>query len=321
MNAKQNKEKKLMEQFKIQKENISRGIKILYVGVGGVGCEAIAHIAQKVTNKGNLLAIDTDADSLNRIDEVNNILINFDFLQEPDRENYNEIKNVLNYADIVLILAGYGGETGSVASSVIARIAKEVGALTIPIIVKPFKFEHKQRLDLADKYLRKIKDVSDSVIVIQNEKHLSSIGNNPLLQDVLKDMYYVMEEVVNTITQTIISHGDNDICLDFADLQTVMSYQGIALFGSGKSENSVSEAIEKAIEYALLDNVSLCDASGVLINFYVSNLFSIEEICDTMNIIYDNVSCNTEVIWTVTTNVLLTKGQIKTTVILTGFEK
>lgn len=324
-----------MEAFEILEANRVEGAKILCVGVGGAGCNVIAHIANKAMSEVNLIAINTDSESLEQIDGVTKILIGskplkgFDARMKPDlgkkaaMENYDEIKNALQGADIVFILVGLGGGTGSGASPIIAQIAKEIGALTIPIATMPFKFEGRQRLNIAECSLEEIKQKSDSVVVIQNQNYISSIDKNLGLKDTFKVIDVVMEDAINGIIGVVVSKGDNDINLDFLDLQTVMSHRGMALVGIGKDEgeNAANEAIKQSIEYALLDDISLNEATGILIHFHVHTDFPYMKIADAMEIIHENTHPDAEVIYGVTTDTSLNEEYMKATMILTGFEK
>jgi len=184
----------------------------------------------------DLIAIDTDIKSLEEINEVKKIQIGSKLLnglssemkpelaKESNMENYDEIKAALADTDIVFILAGLGGGTGSGASPIVPKIAKEIGALTIAIVTMPFKFEGKQRFKLAEFGLENIKKESDSVVVIQNEKHLPFINKNLALKDAFKVIDVVVEEAINGMIGVLLSNEENDINLDFYDLKMIMSH-------------------------------------------------------------------------------------------------
>ena len=283
----------------------------------------------------DLIAIDTDIKSLEEINEVKKIQIGSKLLnglssemkpelaKESNMENYDEIKAALADTDIVFILAGLGGGTGSGASPIVAKIAKEIGALTIAIVTMPFKFEGKQRFKLAEFGLENIKKESDSVVVIQNEKHLPFINKNLALKDAFKVIDVVVEEAINGMIGVLLSNEENDINLDFYDLKMIMSHKGMALIGVGKYEgkNSANEAIKQSIGSLFLEDVTLNEATGILIHFTVHTDFPIVEIAEAMEVIYENAHYDVEVIFGVTTDTSLSKKYVKATMILTGFEK
>ena len=327
------KEKDLMEPFEILEVSECVKLKILCVGIGSAGCNVIAHMANKAMVGVNLIAINTDFESLEQIDEVEKILIGSKLLKgsemkpelgkESAMENYDEIKNTFQDADIVFILVGFGGGTGTGASPIIAQIAKEVDALTISIVTVPFKFEGKKRLKIAESGLGNIKQESDSVVVIQNENYISSIDKDLGLKDAFKVIDVVMEEAINGIIGVVLLKSKDDINLDFYDLQTVMSHKGMALVGIGKDEgiNSANEAIKQSIGHALLENISLNEATGILIHFNVHTDFPIIKIAEAMKIIHEGANDDVEIIFGITTDKSLNDEYVKVIMILTGFEK
>lgn len=204
-----------MKSFKTLKFNEYVIPKILYVGIGTAGCNVIAHMTNKAIHKNNLIAIDADAKSLAQIDGVIKILIGSKLLKDAGdemklelekmsaMENYDAIKSVFEDADIIFILSGLGGETGSEASPIIVQISKDTNALTIPIVTMPFEFEGKQRLLLAKNALESMKKENNSIIVFDNQKYLSVIDKELTLIDAFKTIDVILEDIVNEISSKI----------------------------------------------------------------------------------------------------------------------
>jgi len=306
------------------------------VGVGAVGCTVIKNIFGKALVGVDLIAINSDIELLEQISGVKKIQLGSKLLKgrnagmkpelgkEAALENYDDIKTALVGADIVFILVGLGGGMGSGATPVIAKIAKEIGALTIPIVTIPFLFEDKQRLKIAEDSLEKIKEESDSVVVIQNNKYLTFVNNKNLgLKDAFKAIDIVMEEVINGIIGVILSQGENEINLDFCDLQTIMSHKGMALVGVGEDEgkSSANEVIKQAIKSPFLEKISLNEASGILIHFTIHPDFSIVKISEAMEMINEVANYDAEIVWGTTTDISLSKNYVKVIIIVTGIEK
>jgi len=238
-------------------------------------------------------------------------------------ENYESIKEMLDGADLVFILTGLGGGTGTGASPVIARIAKEIGALPIPIVSTPFAFEGRKRLKLAKAGLEELKKESDSIIVVPNERLLSIVEKNLGMRDSFRLVDKVISQAIEGISNVIISHGANDINIDFADVKTIMSHGGLALMGVGESQgNSAAyNAAKIAIESPLLDNMSINGALGVLVHFNMHPDFPIMEIYDAMNVVNESADDEADIIFGTSTDTNLAENYVKITIVATGFEK
>jgi cell division protein FtsZ len=238
-------------------------------------------------------------------------------------ESYEDLANALTGADIVFVAAGLGGGTGTGAAPIIAKIAKEVGALTIAVVTKPFSFEGKKRLKLAEDGLNELKNESDCIVVIPNDKLLSIIDPKMGIKESFKIVDSVLARAVSGTSGVILASGDNDINLDFADLQTVMSHRGLALMGVGeyKGENAAYEAIKNAIESPLLDNMSVNGALGVLVHFSMHPEFPFMELSAAMDVVHNSVDDAADVIFGTTTDENLPKDFIRITLVATGFEK
>jgi len=305
-------------------------LKIVCVGIGNAGGNVIANMAMSEVN---LIAINTDLESSVQVDGVTNILIspkligswiNQQLRKELLKKPYYEIKNALQGADIIFILAGLGGDTGTSATPIITKIAKEMGTLTIPIVTMPFNFEGKKRKRAAEGSLNKIKQVSDSTVVFYNNNLLPFIDNTLGLRDAFKVIDLIIKDTINSIIGIVVQQGECDINLDFYDLETIMNHKGVAFIGigEGKGIDSANEAVTQSIEHALLvKDVALSKANGILIHFNVHTDFPITKIVEAMDIIYESASDDAEIIFGTTTDKSLNDKYVKATMILTGLEE
>jgi len=310
------------------------GAKIKAIGVGGGGGNMINHMIQEGIVDIDLIVANTDAQALSSSLAPFKLQLGINSTKGlgagmiPDKgreaaiESYSDIKNLLEGADIVFISAGLGGGTGTGAAPIIAQAAQEVGALTVSIVTSPFKFEGRKRTRLAKEGLEELKKESDSIIVVPNEKLLAVAEKNLGIKESFKLVDDILAQAVGGISKVILSHGDNDINLDFADVKTVMSHRGLALMGTGYSSgaNAAYDAAKAAIESPLLDNISIDGAMGVLVHFDIHPDYPIMEISEAMNIIEESADEDAAVIFGTTTNSSLEVDEVKITIIATGFE-
>jgi len=324
-----------MEPFLIEEASSMSGARIVAVGVGGGGGNMIGHMIKEGVTGIELIMVNTDAQALQDNEGVTSIQIGSKLTKglgagmkpeigkESAIENYDDIKSALDGADIVFISAGLGGGTGTGAAPVVAKIAKEVDALTISIVTKPFMFEAPKRLKLAKAGLEELKKESDSIVVIPNDKLLSIIDRKLGIKDSFKIVDGVLAQAVSGTAGVILSNGDNDINLDFADLKTVMSHKGMALMGVGEheGENAAYEAIKAAIESPLLDNISINGAMGVLVHFHMHPNFPMIETSEAMIVVQESAHEDADVIFGTSTDDTLPENYVKITIIATGFEK
>lgn len=322
-------------QFSVQEVSNTFGARIIAVGVGGGGGNMIGHMLKEGVTGIEMVVVNTDAQVLSESNAATKIQIGTKLTKglgagmkpsvgkDSALENYDEIRGALEGADIVFISAGLGGGTGTGAAPVVAQIAKEVGALTISVVTKPFAFEGKKRLALAEEGLEELKRESDSIVVIPNDKLLSIIDRRLGLKDSFKIVDGVLAQAVSGTAGVILSSGENDINLDFADLKTVMSHKGMALMGVGEheGENAAYEAIKAAIESPLLDNMSINGAMGVLVHFKMHPSFSMFEISEAMLVVQESAHEDAEVIFGTSTDESLPENYVKITIVATGFEK
>jgi cell division protein FtsZ len=311
------------------------GAKIKAIGVGGGGGNMIDHMIKSSISGIELIVANTDAQVLekslceNKVQLGEKITKGLGAGMQPEiggqsaEESKDEIREYLEGADIVFIAAGLGGGTGTGASPVIAQIAREMGALTISVVTRPFSFEGGRRSKVALQGLEELKKQSDSIVVIPNDKLLQTVERNVGIKDAFKIVDDVLSRAVVGASGIILGSGENDINLDFADLRTVMSHRGLALMGMGEAEGEKSayEAIKSAIESPLLDNISINGAMGVLVHFSTHPNYPLAEMNDAMEIIREAADPDATIIFGTNTDPEVPDNFVKITLIATGFER
>ncbi len=310
------------------------GAKIKVVGIGGGGGNMLNHMKESGINNIELIAANTDAQALNlskadiklQLGEKKTKGLGAGMVPEVGREaaieSYEEIKNVLSDSDIIFIAAGLGGGTGTGAAPIVAQAAKELGALTVSIVTKPFKFEGRKRAKLAKEGITELKKESDSIVIIPNDKLLSIVDKNLGMKESFKLVDEVLSRAVSGMSAVVLNAGENNINLDFADVQTVMSHRGMALMGIGEAEgdNAAVEAIRSAIESPLLDNMSIKGAMGALIHFQIHPNFPLMQITEAMEEVESSADEDADIMFGTTYDDSIGENAIKITIIATGFD-
>lgn len=259
-------------------ENTSHNAQIKVIGIGGGGGNAIEHMMAEHIDGVEFIAANTDAQALSRSsartilqlgDEITKGLgagADPEIGKQAAEENRERIREVLEGTDMAFITAGMGGGTGTGAAPIVAEVAKELDILTVAVVTKPFMFEGKKRLGVAEKGIEELSKYVDSLITIPNNKLLSVLGKNITLLNAFKAANNVLLGAVQGIADLITRPGL--INVDFADVRTVMSEMGMAMMGTGVSsgENRAREAAESAIASPLLEDVDMTGARGVLVN-------------------------------------------------------
>ena len=326
-----------MEEFQIdivETKCHTNGAKIKAIGVGGGGGNMINHMISEGINSIDLIVANTDSQALDsslapfKMQLGINATRGLGAGMVPDKgreaalESFEDIKTMLEGSDIVFISAGLGGGTGTGAAPIIAQAAKEIGALTVSIVTSPFKFEGRKRTKLAKEGLEELKRESDSIIVVPNEKLLSIVEKNLGIKESFRMVDDILAQAVGGISKVILSRGENDINLDFADVKTVMGHRGLALMGAGYATgtNAAYDAAKAAIESPLLDNISIDGAMGVLVHFDIHPDYPIMEIGEAMSIVEESADEDASVIFGTTTNENMEIDEVKITIIATGFE-
>ncbi len=304
--------------------------KIKVVGVGGSGSNVISRMMRCKIKGVELVAINADAQDLQRTKAHQKIRIgknltkglgtgmNPETGKEAAEEQREEIQEVLSGSDMLFITCGLGGGCGSGASPVVADIAKKSGALTLAVVTKPFSFEGIQRMEIAQDSLRKLKGKVDTLISISNDKLLSILEPKTTVLNAFWICDEILRQAVQGISDLIVLPGI--INIDFADVKAIMKDSGSALFGIGKATGSerAREAAQKALSSPLLD-LSCKGAKGVLFNVSGGKDISLSEIDEAAKIITQEVSPEAKVIFGAIQDEKLKKGEIKVTVIATGF--
>lgn len=259
-------------------DNLPQNAIIKVIGVGGGGGNAVKHMISNDIDGVDFICANTDAQALKDIDARTVLQLgcsmtkglgagaNPEVGRQAAMEDRDRIAEVLEGADMVFITAGMGGGTGTGGAPVVAEVAKELGILTVAVVTKPFPFEGRKRMAIAEEGIRQLKDRVDSLITIPNEKLLEVLGKNTSLLEAFKSANDVLLGAVQGIADLIIRPGM--INVDFADVRTVMSEMGMAMMGSGtaRGENRAREAAEAAIKSPLLEDVNLQGARGILVN-------------------------------------------------------
>ncbi len=305
--------------------------RIRVVGVGGSGCNAIERMMSSRMKGVDFVAINTDTQDLHKSGAPFKIHIgknltrglgsgmNPEIGRQAAEETKGEIQDVLRDSDMVFVTGGLGGGTGSGAAPIVAEIAREMGALTVGIVTKPFYFEGIKRAQIAEEAWHNVKDRVDALITIQNDKLLSVINR----QTPLREAFLIVDEVlmhgVQSISDLITTPGMVNV--DFADVKAIMASSGSALMGIGKAigEDRASDAARTAISSPLLD-ISIDGARGVLFNISSQpDDMTMAEVNEAAKIITENIDPEAHIIFGATEDPKLKKGEIKVTVIATGF--
>ncbi|MCX6760522.1 MAG: cell division protein FtsZ [Candidatus Nealsonbacteria bacterium] len=304
--------------------------KIKVIGVGGSGSNAVNRMARSKIKGVELIVVNTDAQDLAKARADLKIRIGKKTTQglgsgmDPETgrksaiENRQEIIDALKGADMVFITCGLGGGTGSGAVPVIAEIAKELGILTLAVITTPFSFEGRVREKIAVDAYKKLKEKVDTLISISNNKLLSTLDPSISLLDAFWACDDVLRQAVQGISDLILLPGI--INVDFADVKAIMANAGSALFGVGKAqgEKRAERAALAAINSPLLD-VSPKGAKGLLFNISGGKDISLSEIDEVAKVITREINPGAKVIFGAVQDEKLQKGEIKVTVIATGF--
>jgi cell division protein FtsZ len=255
-------------------DSIAQNAIIKVIGVGGGGGNAVQHMVSADVEGVDFICANTDAQALSGLAARSVIQLGGDLTKglgaganpeigrQAALEDRERIAQMLSGADMVFITAGMGGGTGTGAAPIVAEVARELGILTVAVVTRPFPFEGKKRLKIAEEGIRELKDCVDSLIIIPNEKLLPVLGRNCSLINAFNAANDVLRGAVQGIADLIIRPGM--INVDFADVRTVMSEMGMAMMGTGsaRGEGRAQEATEAAINSPLLEDVDLKGARG-----------------------------------------------------------
>src|ERR1041384_4167184 len=316
--------------FEIVEQPSLNNARIKVIGIGGGGGNAVNTMIGANLTGVDFMVANTDAQSLDKSEAPVRIQLgamvtkglgagaNPDVGRRAALEDQEKIKEYLSGADMIFITAGMGGGTGTGGAPVIARLAREVGALTVGVVTKPFIFEGKKRMRQAEEGIEELKASVDTLIVIPNQRLLSIAAKTTTMLEAFHKADDVLLQAVRGISDLIITPGL--INLDFADVRTVMAEMGLALMGAAAAsgENRAIEAAQKAISSPLLEDISIQGARGVLINITGGPDLCLHEVNEAASMIQEEAHDEANIIFGAVIDENMT-DEIRITVIATGF--
>jgi cell division protein FtsZ len=318
--------------FEIEEERNAQNARMKVVGVGGGGGNAVNRMIEERLQGVEFISVNCDAQALasNKADvkvQIGRRLTRGlgagarpEIGRQAIEENRDDVLAALEGADLVFVTCGMGGGTGTGAAPVIAQLARDLGALTVGIVTKPFLFEGRKRMKQAEMGITEMRRSVDTMIVVPNERLLAVVGKGIPFQDALKKADEVLLHATQGISSLIVNTGI--INVDFADVRTIMQNGGAALMGTGvgRGENRSQEAAQQAISSPLLDNVSIAGATGVLINIIGGTDLTLGEATEISDIIHETVGDEAEIIFGAACDPAM-EGEVRVTVIATGFDR
>jgi cell division protein FtsZ len=312
-------------------EEARAGARIKVIGVGGGGGNAVARMVQAGLSGVEFIVANTDAQALRSSPAPMKLQIGSKLTKglgagaDPNvgrqaaLEDTDTLIQALSGADMVFVTTGLGGGTGTGAAPVIASLATELGALTIAVVTKPFRFEGKKRLKQAEIGLQSLREAVDTVITIPNERLLAVIDRSTSMLDAFTTADDVLRQAIQGISDLILVPGM--INLDFADVKTIMSGMGVAMMGTAMAEGSTRamDAAHRAISSPLLEDASVNGARGVIINVTGGPDMSLMEVNEALTVIQEAAHEDANIIFGAVVDQALA-GRVKITVIATGFD-
>src|SRR3954449_5294483 len=313
-------------------EDSRTGARIKVVGVGGGGSNAVNRMVQAGLDGVEFIVANTDLQAIKLNAAPHKIQIGAKLTKglgagaDPNvgrqaaLEDTEKLIEALDGADMVFVTTGLGGGTGTGAAPVIASLASELGALTIAVVTKPFKFEGKKRQMQAERGLEELRDCVDTVITIPNERLLATIARTTSLNEAFVSADDVLRQAIQGISDLILVPGL--INLDFADVKTIMAGMGIAIMGTGtaEGENKAMDAANRAVSSPLLEDASVKGARGVIINVTGGTDLSLIEVSEASAIIQEAAHEDANIIFGAVVDPKM-EGKVNITVIATGFDR
>lgn len=315
--------------FELEESKIY-GANLKVIGIGGGGCNAVNTMIQSNLQGVEFIGANTDAQALAACQAPLKIQLgakltkglgagaNPEVGKNATLEDKDRLREILLGADMVFITAGLGGGTGTGGAPIVASIAKELGALTVAVVTKPFFFEGRKRQRQAEEGLKELRKFVDTLITIPNQRLLNIAGKDMSLLETFRKADEVLLQAVKGISDLITVHGL--INLDFADVRTVMSEMGLALMGTGvaNGENRAMEAAQKAISSPLLEDITIAGARGILINITGGPDLTLYEVNEASTLIQEEAHEEANIIFGAVIDENL-RGEVRVTVIATGF--
>jgi len=313
-------------------ESVTQNARMKVVGVGGGGGNALNRMIDEHVGGVEFISVNTDAQALlnNKADvkiQIGKKLTRGlgagarpEIGRQAIEENRDEVLHALQGADLVFVTCGMGGGTGTGSAPIISQVSRDLGALTIGIVTKPFLFEGRKRMRQAEMGIAEMRKHVDTMIVVPNERLLAVVGKGIPFQDALKKADEVLLHATQGISSLICVTGLVNV--DFADVRTVMQNGGAALMGTGtgRGENRAMEAAQQAISSPLLDNISIAGATGVLINITGGEDLTLGEVTQISEAIHDAAGDEAEIIFGAVNDPAM-HGEVRITVIATGFDR
>jgi cell division protein FtsZ len=310
--------------------NPDPGARIKVIGAGGCGGNAVNHMISTGLRNVDFIAVNTDSQALQNNHAPLCLQIgqtitrgrgtggNPEVGRKAALEDEDRIREVLTEAEMVFVTAGMGGGTGTGSAPVIARIARELGALTVGVVTKPFQFEGRKRMAQADEGLRELKNAVDTLITIPNQRLLSVASRNTSMREAFQKADDVLLQAVRGISELVTVHGL--INLDFADVRSIMAEMGMAMMGAAAAagENRAVEAAQRAISSPLLEDVSIKGARGLLINVTGGPDMALYEVNEAASLIQEEAHEDANIIFGAVIDDSVS-DEIRVTVIATGF--
>ena len=308
-----------------------RSARMRVIGVGGAGGNAVNRMIDEELEGVEFISANTDAQALAMSKATQVIQLGKKLTRglgagarpgigrQAVAEDADDVRSTLEGADLVFIAAGMGGGTGTGAAPVIGEMARELGALTVAVVTRPFAFEGKKRMRQAEQGLAELRRTVDTMVVVPNDRLLAVVGKGTSFQDALKKADEVLLHATQGISDLIRVSGEVNV--DFADVRTIMSSCGAALMGTGigRGENRALSAAQDAVTSPLLDNVSIRGAKGVLINITGGSDLAIDEVTDISTMIQEEAGDDAEIIFGAVQDSNM-EGEIRVTLIATGFD-
>ena len=307
--------------------------KIKVIGVGGAGGNAVIHMMEHKIQGPDFICANTDSQALDKAKGATILKLgdnltkglgagaNPEVGKQAAERDRDAITEMLDGADMVFITAGMGGGTGTGAAPVIAQIAKELGALTVAVVTKPFSFEGRERQKAAEGGISELVEEVDSLITIPNEKLMEILGSRTTMQEAFAKADDILKGAVQGISDIIMKPGYVNV--DFADVKTVMSEKGIAMMGTGSSnaeDGRGIEAAQQAVSSELLEDVELKDARGILVNISANGV-RLSDNAEVDSVISEFTAEDATIIWGVVEDDTMSEDELLVTIVATGINQ
>jgi len=312
-------------------------VNIVVAGVGGAGSNMLERTLEinGISSKIKSIVLNTDSQALSGAKAEKKIQIGEKLTRglgagmKPEigekaaLESEDEIREEITGADLLIVVAGLGGGTGTGASPLVAELARSMGILTVSIVVKPFSFEGRKRMKLANSGFDKLVSVSDSVITIYNENLLGMVDKNIGIKEAFSMVDSILSKAIEGIVGVIVDNAVNSVNLDFSDFQTIMKHNGLSLMGNatvGMESDNALGVMKEAVSSPLLGRKDISGAKGIIVHFKNHSNYPLVDIAEAMEFIEESVEDDADIIFGTTNYDDMPEDKIEITVIATGFD-